>query len=105
MTGSALSSESDPFSPPDSAGNFRQVRNSDQALTGERERLVGALVLRHAENPMLACVVNGDHALIIDHQPVAIGEDSVSQIVLCADSPACPFQSATNLEIRKLNGS
>jgi hypothetical protein len=52
----------------DSAGDFPQVGNSDQAvLTGEREGLLAALGLCHAENPMIARVVNGDRALIIDH--------------------------------------
>jgi hypothetical protein len=77
----------------DLASNFPKVGNSDQAvLAGEREGLIAALGLCHAENSMIACVVNGDHALIIDHQAAAVREDSVSKIVLCADS-AGPAQS------------
>ena len=76
----------------DSAGNFPQVGNSDQAvLTGEREGLIAALGLCHAENPMIARVVNGDGPLIIDHQAAAVGEDSVSKIVLCATAPGLPI--------------
>jgi hypothetical protein len=76
-----------------SARNFREVGNTDQAvLAGEREGLIAALGLGYAENPMIARVVDGDRASIVDHQAAGVGKDSVSKIVLRADG-ARPAQS------------
>jgi hypothetical protein len=58
----------------DSAGHFLQVGNSDQpVLADEREGLIAALGLCHAQNPMIASIVNGDGPLIIDRQAAAVG--------------------------------
>jgi hypothetical protein len=68
---------------PRSAGDLRQVRNSHKSvLAGECQRLIGALGLRDAENPMRSGVVYRDGTSIVDHQPPGLGKKCVSEIVL-----------------------
>jgi hypothetical protein len=61
--------------------NSRQILYPHETLlTGECERLVGALRLRHAKDPMVARVVNLDLAAALNNQ--SSRENRVPKIIL-----------------------
>jgi hypothetical protein len=93
-----------------SASNFRQVGNPGQSvLAGERKGLVAALRLRDTEYAVRPGVVDGDSAVIIDHQPAGVGKDGVSGSFCAPTAPGVPnpagHQSAALGVERKLTRS
>jgi hypothetical protein len=63
----------------------RQVGNAHEAeLAGKGQRLIAALLLREAREPMLAGVIHADPAALLDREPTRAWKKGLSQVILGA---------------------
>jgi len=70
--------------------NLPQIRNPHQPiLAGECQRLVYALRLSHAEDSMVASIVNLDTFAVFDCQSPSAGENRILKVILCANCTGC----------------
>ena len=66
--------------------NFRQVADPDETiLAGQRERLVCTLRLGHAEDLVVASIVNLYMGAILDRQSSSSWENRILKIILRPD--------------------
>jgi hypothetical protein len=63
-----------------------RTQGDPNGMAAERERSIGALSLRDAENPVRSRVVDCDRTLVVDYQPTGLGKNGVSEIILRTDS-------------------
>jgi len=66
--------------------NFRQVADPDETiLAGKRQRLVCTLRLGHAEDLVVASIVNVYMSAVLDRQSSSAWENSILKIILRPD--------------------
>ena len=66
--------------------NFRQVADPDETiLAGKRQRLVCTLRLGHAEDLVVASIVNLYMVAVLDRQSSSAWENSIPEIILRPD--------------------
>ena len=65
--------------------NQRQIGDAHEAeLAGEGQRLIAALLLGEARDPVLAGVIDADSAALLDRKTTRDGKIGVSQVILGA---------------------